>query len=114
MHELALASSVIDIVNGYQAQHHFQKVNYIKLSLGALCGVNKESLIFAFKVLSEGTAAEGAELLFTLIPAAVTCWTCKGNFQTLTDISQCPSCSSQDIYLSAGFDELKLLEMDVE
>ncbi len=114
MHELSLASSLLDIVHGYSLEHKFKKVNSIKLSFGELSGVNKDSLTFAFKALAKGTIAEGADLMFTLIPAVATCCACRRNFQPPGDIAECPSCGSQEMYLSAGFDELKLLELDVE
>ncbi len=114
MHELALASSVLDIVETYRARHNFQKVHSLTLSFGELGGINKKSLQFAFQTLSEGTIAEGARLIFVHMPAVVSCSTCGNTFQGAAVPSSCPACGSEDLYLSAGFEPLKLLELDVE
>jgi len=114
MHELSLVQSILDIIENYRKEHNFFKVNYLKLSFGELSCVNKDSLKFAFDMLSKGTVAENAEIYFSIIPATITCNVCKETFNSVEDYSKCPKCNSNDIFLSAGFDELKLMEIDVE
>ncbi len=114
MHELSLVQSILDIIEKYKKEHKFYKVNYLKLSFGELSCVNKESLIFAFDMLSKDSVAEGAKLIFEIIPVEITCNHCKSSFKNIEDYSKCPNCNSKDIFLSGGFDELKLIELDVE
>ena len=114
MHEMTLVSSIIDIVNSYKSQYKFKTVNSLMLSFGELSCVNEDSLTFSFNVLSENTVLENCQLIFEKIPAKITCNNCNRESVTRDDFSKCPACGSDNIYLSGGMEELKLVEIDVE
>lgn len=115
MHEISLAQSVIDIVEGYARREGFKKVNVLKLSFGRLSGLDTETLGFAFSIQAEGTIAEGARLEFDIRPARITCGSCgdesicNGPFE-----ARCPGCGGEKVRLTGGTEELKLLELDVD
>lgn len=114
MHEMTLVSSIIDIVNSYKNQYKFKKVNSLKLSFGQLSCVNQDSLTFAFDALSEDTVLKNCKLIFEIIPPKITCNNCNKESIVTDDFSKCTYCGSNDIYLSGGMEELKILELDVE
>jgi len=114
MHELSLVSSIIDIVEEYKKKYKFKKVNSITLSFGELSCVNEDSLRFAFEVLTENTVIYGCNLIFQKIPPKIFCNNCKKESIVIEDFSKCPICGSNNIHLSGGMEELKLIEMDVE
>jgi hydrogenase nickel incorporation protein HypA/HybF len=115
MHEISLTRSLIDIVENYAHREGFQKVNVLKLSLGRLCGLDPGAIEFTFSIQAVGTIAEGARLKFDIRPALITCGSCgdesicNGPLETL-----CPRCGSEEVLLTGGTEELKLLEMDVD
>jgi hydrogenase nickel incorporation protein HypB len=62
VHELGIMESAIEVVQRYAAEKHARRVERIVLRIGTLAGVDRDSLRFAFDVVSKGTAAEGATL----------------------------------------------------
>ena len=63
MHEYHLVKSVIEsILKKTQNFKNLKKITYIKLKLGELKMVNKQSFQQAFNELSKGTLCEGAEV----------------------------------------------------
>ncbi len=114
MHELYLAESIINIVNDYAARDGFKKVNYILLSYGRLSCIESQTLHFAFNVQSKNTPAEGATLNFKILPAIIHCFFCEKDLQVEAHTGICPSCGSTEVVLTAGTEELKILELDVD
>ena len=114
MHELSLVMSVLEIVEQYAAEHHFEKVNAITLSYGRLNCVSPQALEFAFNVQSRGGRAEGAKLIFNVLPAILHCFACGADMEIEVFDPRCPRCESPEVVLTAGTEELKLEEMDVD
>jgi hydrogenase nickel incorporation protein HypA/HybF len=114
MHELSLIQSLLDIVEDYAGKQRFERVNTLKLSFGKLSCLDPQALKFAFDVQSAGTKAEGAELIFEIHPARLTCLDCHQETASEDYPALCPLCQSEDVQLTGGTEELKLLEMDVD
>ncbi|HNY66590.1 MAG TPA: hydrogenase maturation nickel metallochaperone HypA [Deltaproteobacteria bacterium] len=114
MHEMSLVSSMLDIVEEYAAQHSFGKVNVLKLSFGALSCIEPSALKLSFEVFSKDTRAEGARLEYVIHPATVHCLFCSRDLPVPEYPAVCPECSSNEVALVGGFEELRLEEMDVE
>lgn len=114
MHELSLTRSVLDIVEDYALKHRFQRVNTLKLSFGRLSCLDPKALKFAFEAQSAGTRAEGAVLIFQVHPARMTCLTCDREVDVASWTTTCPLCHGDEVLLTGGTEELKLLEMDVD
>jgi len=62
MHELAIAQSIVDLVEEHARKDVFQRVRQIHLVVGALSHVDPRALEFGFEVIAKGTVAEGATL----------------------------------------------------
>ena len=94
VHELGIMESAIEVVQRYAAEKHARRVERIVLRIGTLAGVDRDSLRFAFDVVSKGTAAEGATLDIEPVPAAVYCAGCKREFagEDRGFIFTCPTC----------------------
>ena len=114
MHELSLTCSLLDIVEDYARREGFTRVRSLKLSLGCLSCIDPDALTFSFSVQARGTKAEGAQLEFDIRPAVLYCFTCEREFSSGTFHPDCPCCGGQDILLTGGTEEMKLLEMDVD
>jgi len=115
MHELSLVQSLLSIVEQYASRDKFSRVRSLKLSFGRLSCLDQKSLEFAFSVQSLGTIGENASLDFEILPARIYCFSCaKDSILPGALVDSCPCCQSQDIVLSGGTEELKLLAIDVD
>lgn len=114
MHEMSLTASIMDIIFDYARRHQFHKVNTIRLSFGTLSCIEPRALDFAFEVLAEGTLAEGAKLEYDIRPVVVTCLDCGCDSAVEEFPSLCKDCSSADVVLKEGMEELKIVDMDVD
>ena len=111
---MSLTQSILDIIEEHAGRHGFAKVNSIRLSFGKRSSIEPEALKFAFEVLSEGTRAQGARMIFDILPVSIYCMHCEQAHELSDYASQCPRCGSSDIMLKGGTEELKLIEMDVD
>ena len=114
MHELYLAESILNIVQEYATRQHFSKVNSISLSFGRLSCVESKSLQFAFEVQAKNTLAESASLDFKILPAVIHCFSCEKDLEVETYSATCPECGGEEVILTGGTEELRILEMDVD
>ena len=77
MHEVGIMESALALVARHAAGHGDRRVSRVVLRIGALAGVEIESLRFAFDVVSRGTVAEGADFEIEEVPVAVYCHGCQ-------------------------------------
>jgi len=102
MHELALAKGIIEIVRSQAEKQHFTRVEEIKLRVGEYSGIIPECLEEFFPIAASGTKADGARLLFELVPAAFECRECGYAGPVERRKACCPVCESTDIKMTAG------------
>ena len=76
MHELTLATSLVELANSHAAQHGTRRIVRITIRLGALCGIAR-SLYFCFKPAARGTLCEDADLRIIEVPLRVHCDACQ-------------------------------------
>ena len=76
MHELALARSLIELVDDYAVQHGNRKVRRIHVRLGVLSAMTR-ALYFCFSSVSRGSLCEDAVLEIEEIPLTVRCANCR-------------------------------------
>jgi hydrogenase nickel incorporation protein HypA/HybF len=114
MHELSLIHSLLEIVEEHARQHACAKVNSLRLSFGMLSCLDRQALQFAFNVQAKGTRAENARLDFDILPAVVYCFACGVETRQGRFNAACPHCGSEQVTLTGGTEELRLLELDVD
>lgn len=108
MHELALASAVIDTVERHAAG---RRVTAVYLRVGHLRQVVPASLAFYFEHVARGTVCEDARLEQELVPAVLRC-DC-GNEWTLDDpVFRCPACGEAGAEIVGG-EEFLVESIDV-
>ena len=113
MHELSIARSIVDLASDQARGAEAQRVVSIRLSLGLLSGVVRESLEFCFPVACEGTLCEGAQLEIETEPAKASCSSCKRDFDLEEFILVCPHCGMYPVELTSG-GELQVVSLEVE
>ncbi|HZO58171.1 MAG TPA: hydrogenase maturation nickel metallochaperone HypA [Solirubrobacterales bacterium] len=110
MHELAIAQSVVTIADRHAAG---RRVASVQLKVGHLRQVVPSALTFAFELIAEGTALEGAELQIEVMPATGSCRTC-GADTLLPDFPLCCArCGGCDVEVTSG-EELLVDSLELE
>ena len=113
MHELALARSLIDLVDDHAARAGARQVERIHVRLGQLSAVTR-ALHVSFIPASRGTRCEGAILDIEEVPLTVRCFHCDGvktpggryNFR-------CPDCGMPTPEVVTGR-EMQLVAIELE
>jgi hydrogenase nickel incorporation protein HypA/HybF len=110
MHELSIADAVVQIVDRH-AQG--RRVRRVELRVGHLRQVVPSALEFAFELVAQGTAAEGAELVMEEVPASVSCAGCDADSTLRAFPAQCARCGSFDVEVTGG-EELLVDALELE
>ena len=110
MHELSIAEAIVDVANRHAAG---RRVVRVEVKVGHLRQVVPDSLHFAFGLVAQGTALDGAELAIAQIPAAGRCRDC-GAESLLEDFPLCCArCGGLDVEVFAG-EELLVDTLELE
>jgi hydrogenase nickel incorporation protein HypA/HybF len=113
MHELSIAESVIAV-----AERHARgrAVTKVELRVGHLRQVVPSALVFAFQLVSRGTALDGAELAIEDVPARGRCRDCESETTMAGFPLACSACGGLDLEILAGeellVDSLELDEVE--
>lgn len=115
MHELSLVQSLLTIIDEHAKEHKFTRVNQVNLACGRLSSVEPSALDFAFKTLSQSSICADARLELTILPMKIHCFTCNQEFTSeRADPTCCPHCQGDQVTVTGGWQELQLLELDVD
>jgi hydrogenase nickel incorporation protein HypA/HybF len=76
MHELSIASSVVDSVLEFVDTHKVKKVLTVRLSVGELSHVEADQLRFCYTAITQETAMENSTLEIENVAAVVECPRC--------------------------------------
>jgi hydrogenase nickel incorporation protein HypA/HybF len=104
MHELSIASAVVESVLGFVDTHSVKKVLAVRLAIGELSHIEADQLRFCFMAITEQTPLKDSALEIETVEAVVGCERCSyrgrpkfwadalsvGPIPTL----QCPSCGA--------------------
>jgi hydrogenase nickel incorporation protein HypA/HybF len=115
MHEMSLAQAVIDEAVRLAREHGADRVLMVKVMIGALSGVVKDSFAFGFEAMAmTNEITNGASLVIETPPVPYRCIGCGHEF--MADCSRpdcCPSCGVADVFPQGG-DELLLMQVEME
>jgi hydrogenase nickel incorporation protein HypA/HybF len=113
MHEMALAESLVELVEEEARRAEARRVKVVRLALGAIGHVEPEAIRFCFDAVSRGTMAEGATLAIDLVPGAGWCLDCGKTVPLAERFGACPDCGLHHVQMTQG-DDLRLSELEVE
>ena len=113
MHELSIAQALIEQVEAAATKEHALRVVRVVIAVGALSGVDPESLRSLFPLVAEGTVTADAELVIEQIAARVKCRSCGHEAETDAAFIGCAACGSRDVELAAGR-ELNIQSVELE
>lgn len=92
MHEYAVTRSMINIVLEEAKRAGAGKVTEIRLVIGDLSTIIDDSVQMYFDIISEGTIAEGAKLIFKRVAAEFRCKACGNKYPKPRTGFECPLC----------------------
>ena len=92
MHELSLATEIIDLVRPSIPEGESLKA--VQVTIGLLAGVCSDSLQFCFTELTRIEGYPDAELKVVSMPARYRCLSCDLDYEAQSVEQVCPACSS--------------------
>lgn len=102
MHELAVAKSIIEIVNSEAKKQGFTRVLEIRLSVGEYSGVVPECLREFFPYAAKGSPAEGAKIIMQTPESEFECLDCGYRGAVERRRACCPQCESTALRMTRG------------
>jgi hydrogenase nickel incorporation protein HypA/HybF len=114
VHELSIAYSIVRTVSQAAEEAGEQKVLEVRLRVGALAGVMKESLLFCYDIATQDTPLAGSKLVVNDVPVVIYCEQC-GQQRELPSIQlfRCPVCNTPTGEIRQGR-ELEIESMILE
>jgi hydrogenase nickel incorporation protein HypA/HybF len=114
MHELSIALTMVEAAQDAASRAGAERVNYLRVQVGAMSGVASAALRFGYDVAVRGTLLEGSELRIEETPLVVFCEHCASE-QELPEAHafRCPVCRGPAAKIISG-KELQILDMEIE
>ena len=112
MHEMALAESVVQIVEAQVRAAGAERVLVVRLEIGALSHVEPAALAFAFEVVAARSLAAGARLEMIRSPGRAWCHDCGAEVELAALGAPCPGCGGYKLEVTAG-QEMRVKDMEV-
>ncbi len=113
MHELSLLEGMVQGLQAEARREGFTRVHQVRLEVGQLSGAEPEALRFAFGPATEGTLAEGADLVILLVPGTGLCRACGAEVEIEARFDPCPACGEGFVDVTGGT-ELRIKDLDVD
>lgn len=92
MHEYPVTVSIVDLVSQEAQKAGVGRVTEIRLVIGDLSSIMDESVQMYFDIISKGTPAEGARLVFRRVAAQFRCKQCGLSYDKPKQGFDCPRC----------------------
>jgi len=112
MHEVSLATALIDLVLEQASAAQAQRVTRLVLEIGALSHVDAHALRFAVDAAAMGGPAEGATLEILEPQGTAYCLDCERSVAIAKRDDPCPGCGGAKLLVQGG-NEMRLKEMEV-
>jgi hydrogenase nickel incorporation protein HypA/HybF len=112
MHEMSIAGSMLEAVRAESVRHNAH-VLALGVKMGALSGVDAESLRFCFDALVQDTDLAPLSLEIEHLPWRNRCRHCAHEFLVEEYRTQCPQCGSAETEMASGR-ELEFTYMEIE
>jgi len=113
MHEMALAESMLEIVEATARRHGATRVSEVRLEIGALSHVAVDALRFCFDAVTRGSMAQGATLTIESTPGEAWCMPCGGRVALAQVGEPCPRCGSYQLTVTRG-EDMRVKDIAIE
>lgn len=102
MHELSIAQALVDEVEQIRIRENAAGVVSVTVDIGALSGVEQDSLEFVFPLATDGTGMANAVLVIRKTDAEVTCDECGNESRPSLENIRCGVCGSEQVRITGG------------
>ncbi|MGB8473894.1 MAG: hydrogenase maturation nickel metallochaperone HypA [Candidatus Acidiferrum sp.] len=113
MHEMGIASSVLDAVRAETRRFPDGHVFKVVVRIGELAGVDPDAMSFCFEALVRETELEPLALEIEYCPRRHQCRACGQAYVAPNEDASCPKCSATEAQFLGG-DELEIAYLEVE
>jgi hydrogenase nickel incorporation protein HypA/HybF len=113
MHEMALAESVLGIVEDYARRERASHVRTVRLQIGCLSNVEVEAIRFCFDAVTRGSVADSAALDIEELPGKGWCMQCAIEVPLAAPYDACPQCGGYQMTVTGGT-EMRVKDLEVE
>jgi hydrogenase nickel incorporation protein HypA/HybF len=113
MHELSVASNIIETVQRAVPEGEQCSVRSVNIRLGTQAGVVSDSLLFCFNVLKDDTPFRNASLRIENVPFSIFCVSCNKTLLSVSGLLICPSCGGTDTTIVSGM-ELQIVDVELD
>lgn len=113
MHEYAVTKNMVEIAVDEAKKAGAVRIIEIRLVIGDLSTIIDESVQLYFDIISEGTVAHGAKLLFRRVPAEFKCQSCGLVYNKPVKGFDCPNCGNLGFSTGTG-KEFYIESLEVE
>lgn len=111
MHEVGIMERVLELACERAQAAGASRIHRIELRVGAISGVEPDSLEFAFEALKRNTPAQEADLVIEATPVMLRCDVCAQTFEPEAFRFLCPRCGGRTQVLQGR--ELDLVRVEV-
>ena len=112
MHELSIATSILDTVLQEIEAKNLPPVENIVVRIGALSGLLPDALEFSFEAIKQNTPLADTRLDIEKVSVTGKCRDCAADFEVEDFVFACPRCGSGNIEVTHG-QELDIAYLDV-
>ncbi|MFN8582576.1 MAG: hydrogenase maturation nickel metallochaperone HypA [Gemmatimonadaceae bacterium] len=114
MHELSIATSIVDVAMETVDRLNASRVSAVNLRIGRLAGVDADALRFSFDVVTQGTRLEGAALAIAELPVVAFCDRCDRDVELpAANFMHCPLCDQVTGIIRQG-KELEIASLEID
>jgi hydrogenase nickel incorporation protein HypA/HybF len=113
MHEASVAQAILDIVLEEAKKANASEILKIEIVLGELACISADAVETYFDVINEGTAAQGAKLVFKKDSALFKCKKCGQEYSRVNYEFTCPYCGGEGILLKQIARDFYIEKMEV-
>ena len=113
MHELAIAETLVKLVQNNVVQRDRCAVRKVGVRIGELTDVYIDALKFGYQIACQGTVLEGSKLEIESVAISAHCNTCGRQDEIERHLFICSHCGSNDIKVTSGMElDLAWIEID--
>jgi hydrogenase nickel incorporation protein HypA/HybF len=113
MHELSIASAILDRAKAASDANGGARVTKVGLRIGEISGVEADALTFGIEALSKDTPLQGVVLEIELCKRRQRCTACTAEFEPEGFVATCPTCHGDRSECIAG-KELDVMFFELE
>lgn len=113
MHEMTIATSILDIIEETVRNYNFNQIKEIRLEIGVLSGVEIESLKFCLDVILKNSIAAKSKIIFERPLGQGRCLKCNEIVSIESFYDCCNKCGNYSLQVISG-NEMRVKDLLID